>query len=74
MNTPKEERSERFYEAQFCDATNWGPGVFEQYCETVGFEPNPEDFFAHQAAACWEQLSEEAKAAFAFDFDCWLDA
>lgn len=75
LNTPKAERDEVFYEDQFTSASNWGAGEFENFCEVVGFvEPDTEDFFGNRASRVWGAMTEQQKADFAVDFDCWLDA
>lgn len=75
LNTPKQERDSSFYEDQFTDSTNWGPGQFEAFCAEIGFiEPDAEDFFGHRASRVWEAMTEQQKADFVSDFDDWLDA
>ena len=75
MNTTdRTDRTTEFYRDAFTSASTWGPGMFEADCAAHGITPEDGEFFGHTASRLWDALSEDERAAFAADYDDWLDA
>ena len=72
MNTT--DRTTEFYRDAFTSATPGGPGIFEAACAAHGITSEDGEFFGHTASRLWDALSEDERAAFAADYDDWLDA